>query len=274
MGVVDQEGRYVLSGVFRLSCSSRGTCRILRKARKEQPYAFDTLLHSNCEHMAFWCKTGIWRSSQVELLNCLLEGMSVARRPLVGSGRASSTAGTCGVQQTALSANGATIDSSAVNPSIVRHLHSEPGGYESRPDRLSSTTSHSAEYYDISSDKEELVAIPSKSPLEQVNLEDVDLNDNDSFVSVGSLGSEHVVEELANEPTEEDTDAAGEGSISNDTHAAGEGISNDHAKILSSMHSLVQLGEETRSLSHSGLSYSGLQNFVEEEYVVVDKDAE
>ncbi|CAD7957318.1 unnamed protein product [Amoebophrya sp. A120] len=40
----------------------RAAC--LRQARQERPYDFNTLLHANCEHMAFWCKTGIWRSSQ------------------------------------------------------------------------------------------------------------------------------------------------------------------------------------------------------------------
>jgi len=36
--------------------------------RMEQTYSMKTALTSNCEHIAFWCKTGIWRSSQIDNL--------------------------------------------------------------------------------------------------------------------------------------------------------------------------------------------------------------
>lgn len=36
--------------------------------RLEQVYSVRTAMTANCEHMAFWCKTGIWRSSQIAQL--------------------------------------------------------------------------------------------------------------------------------------------------------------------------------------------------------------
>lgn len=40
--------------------------RSLLEATELRTYDFETLTSANCEHVAFWCKTGIWRSAQVD----------------------------------------------------------------------------------------------------------------------------------------------------------------------------------------------------------------